>query len=64
MTVCMYVTKFVIVNYGQMVRVFFLLHTKEWLDMVLKMLNIERHQNYMIGSKVTMILTTIFVHDY
>ena len=63
MTVCMYVTKFVIVNYGQMVRVFFLLHTKEWLDMVLKILNIERHQNYMIGSKVTMILTTFFVHD-
>ena len=32
--------------------------------MVLRILNLEGHQNCMIGSKVTTILTSFFVHDY
>ena len=31
--------------------------------MVLRILNLEGHQNYMIGSKVTKHLTTFVVHD-
>ena len=32
--------------------------------MVLRILNLGGHQNCMIGSKVTTILATFFVHDY
>ena len=59
----MFVTKVVIVDNGQSIRVFFLSSEIEWVNMVLRILNIKGYLNYMIGSKVTMILTMFFVHD-
>ena len=49
------------VNYGQTVGVFFLLlHETAWVNMVLKVLNLQGQQNYMIGSKVAPILPPFF----
>ena len=53
LSVCMFVTKVVIVDYGPI----------EWVYMVLRILNLEAHQNSMIVSKVTTILTMFFIHD-
>ena len=44
-----------------MVSVFVFFHKIEWVCMVLRILNLEGHQNCMIGSKVTTILATFFV---
>ena len=52
MCVCMCVIKVVIVDYGETVRVFFLLIKLKCVGMVLRILNLEEHQNGMIGSKV------------
>ena len=41
---------------------FVFFHKIEWVCMVLRILNLEGHQNYMIISKVTTIFTTFFVH--
>ena len=40
------------VNYGQTVGVFVFFHKAEWVNMVLRILNLEGQQNCMIGSKV------------
>ena len=63
MYVCLSVIKVVIVDIGHSIRFFVFLQKIEWLGMVLRILNLEEHQNCMIGSKVTMILTMFFVHD-
>ena len=52
MYVCMCLK--VSVNYGQPVRVFFLYFIKEWVNMVLRIINLEGQQNCMIDSKVPM----------
>ena len=38
-------------------------HKIEWVCMVVRIINLEGHQNSMIGSKVTTILTMFFFHD-
>ena len=48
------------VNYSQTVRVFVFFHKIQWVDMVLRILNLEGQQNCMIASKVTTILSPIF----
>ena len=48
------------VYYGQTVGVFVFFHKTRWVNMVLRILNIEGQQNCMIGSKVTAILLPIF----
>ena len=48
------------VNYGQPIRVIVVFHKIEWVHMVLRILNLEGQQNFMIGSKVTTILSTFF----
>ena len=48
---CLYVIKVEIVNNGQSIRFFVLLHKIEWVCMVLKILNLEENKNYMIDSK-------------
>ena len=53
----MCVIKVVIVDNGQSIIFFVLLHKKERKNLVLIIQNLEEHQNYMIGSKVTTILT-------
>ena len=50
----MRVTKVVIVDNRPKLRFFVFLHKIEWVNMVLRILNLEGHQNCMIGSKVTM----------
>ena len=40
------------VNYGQQVRFFFFFHKTEWVKMIFSILNLEGHQNCMIGSRV------------
>ena len=47
----MCVIKAVIVNNGQSIRFVVFLHKIEWIVMVLTILNLEGHQNYMIISK-------------
>ena len=64
MSVCVSVIKFVIDYKGQRIRVFFFVHKIEWDGKVLGILNLEEHKNCMIHSKVTMILTMFFVHDW
>ena len=59
----MSVTKVVIVDNGQSIRCVVFLRKIEWDKMVQRILNLEGHQNYMIGSKVTTILTKKIVHD-
>ena len=59
----MFVIKVVIVNYGQMI-IFFFFYKIEWVNVVPRILNLEGHQNCMIGSKVKTILTLFFVHDW
>ena len=49
------------VNYGQTVRVFVFFHKTEWINMVLRILNLEGLQNCMIGSKVSTILPLFFL---
>ena len=44
------------VNYSQTVGVFVFFHEAEWVDMVLRIQNLDGQLNYMIGSKVTTIL--------
>ena len=51
-SVCLSVIKVEIVDYGQTVRVFVFFHKLELLFMVLRILNLEGHQNSLIGSKV------------
>ena len=51
--VCVCVTKFVIVDNGHSIRFSAFLHKIEWIGLVLIILNLEGHQNCMIGSKVT-----------
>ena len=51
------------VNNGQNIRCLVFLHNIEWVGIVLRILNIKGYQNCIIGSKVTMILTTYFVND-
>ena len=63
MSVCVSVIKIVIVDNGQSIRFFVFLHQTEWAGMVLRILNLEEHQNCMIGSKVTTVLTTFFLPD-
>ena len=58
---CLSVIKVVIVDYGQTVRVFVFFHNIECVIMVLRILNLEEHQNCMIGSKVTTILPMFFI---
>ena len=41
------------VNYGQPVRVIVLFHKTDWVNMIFRILNKEKCQNCMIGSKVT-----------
>ena len=53
----------VIVDNGQSIRFFVFLHKIEKLGMVIRILNLEGHQYCMIGSKVTTILTTFYVHE-
>ena len=53
----MCVIKVEIVNNGESISFFVLLHKKERKNLVLRIQNPEEHQNYMIGSKVTTILT-------
>ena len=48
------------VNYGQTVGDFVFFHKTEWVNMVLRILNLEGQQNCMIGSKVTTILPPFF----
>ena len=48
------------VNYGQQERVFVFFHKTECVYMVLRILNLEGHQNWTIGSKVTAILMLLF----
>ena len=38
-------------------------HKIEFVGMILGILNLEGHPNWMIGSKVTTFLTMFFVHD-
>ena len=57
MSVCMYGTKVLIVNNGQNISFFVFLHIIEWVGMVLRIINLERHTNCMIRLKVTTILT-------
>ena len=64
-SVCVYVChKSCIVDYGQMVRVFVFCHKIEKVGIVLRILNIEGHQNCMISTQVTNILMMFFVIDY
>ena len=44
------------VNYSQTVGVSVFFHKIQWVDMVLRILNLEGQQNCMIASKVTTIL--------
>ena len=60
MSMYMYVTEIVIVDNGQSLRFFVFLHKIEWVSMVLRILNLEGHQNCMIGSKVIAILMPFF----
>ena len=48
------------VNYGQTVRVFVFFHKTEWVNMVLRILNLEEQLICMIGSKVRAILSPFF----
>ena len=48
---CMSVIKVVIVNNDQSIRCFVFLHKIEWVSMVLRILNLESHQNCMICLK-------------
>ena len=59
----MSVIKVAIVDKGLSIRFFVFLHKIEYVYMVLRILNLEGHQNCMIGSKYTMILTTFFFRD-
>ena len=43
-SVCLYVTKVVIVDNGQSIRFFVFLHKLEWVGMVLRILNLEGHK--------------------
>ena len=53
-----------IADYGQIVRFFFFFKYKiEWVNMVLRILNLEGHDYCMIGSNVAKSLTMFFVHD-
>ena len=67
MSLCVSVIKVVIVDYGQMVHVFilffFYIYKIEGVCMVLRILNLQGHQNCMLSLKVTTILMTFFVHD-
>ena len=45
------------VNYGQPVTVLVFFHKREWVNNILRILNLEGHQKCMIGSKVTAFLT-------
>ena len=62
MCVCMHITKVVIADTSQSTRFFFF--PIEFLKTVQKILNLEGHQNSMIGSQVMTILTMFIVHDY
>ena len=64
MFVCLSVIIDVVVDKGQSIRVFVFLHKRKWVCVVLRIPNLEGHQNCMIGSKLTTIFTTFFVHDY
>ena len=55
MSVCLYVTKIEIIDNGQSIRFFVFLHNIEWLDMALRILNLEGYQNCMICLKVTIV---------
>ena len=57
-SVCVFVTKVLIINYGSCFS-----HKTEQVNMVLRIIKLEGHQNCMIGSKVTTILTMFFVCD-
>ena len=48
---------------AQMARVLVFFHKIAWLCRVLRILNLEGHQNCIIGSEVMTILTMFFVHD-
>ena len=61
--VCMSVIKVLIVDNGQSIMFFVFFHETEWVNMVLRILNLEWHQNCMIGSKVATIWTMFFIHD-
>ena len=62
---CLSVIVFVvtIVNNGRSIRFFVFLHQIDWVDMVLKILNLEGLQNCMIYSKHKTFLTKFFVND-
>ena len=62
-SVYVFVTKVVIFNNGQSIIFFVVLHKIEWVCFVLRILNLEEHQNCMINAKFTTVLTTVFVHD-
>ena len=61
--VCLYVTKVLIFNTIQSIFYFVFLHKIELVAMVLMILNLDGHHNFMIGSKATTTLRTFFVHD-
>ena len=49
-----------IVDYGEMVRVFVFFHNIDWVVIGSRILNLEGHKNCIIGSKVTTILMNFF----
>ena len=52
------------VRYRQPVRVVVFFHKIECVNMILRTLNLDGHQNCMIGSKVTTILPTFFLQKF
>ena len=62
MYVCMSVIKVVIVDKSQSIRIIVILFKIEWVCMVLRISNLEEHQNCIICSKIMTSLTTLFVH--
>ena len=53
----MCVTKNGIFNISQIIGIFVCLYQIEWVGMVIRILKLEGHHNFMIGSRVTSILT-------
>ena len=59
----MSVIKIVIVDNGKSMRFFVFLYRVVWAPMVLRIPNLEGHQNCIIGLKITTILTMFLVHN-
>ena len=58
--ICVCMCLKVTVKYGQQIRVFVFFDKTEWVNVVLRILNLEGQQSCIIGSKVTTILPIFF----